>query len=259
MKYLFIILTIALIGSSSCSKQDDSLLIINIEKEFKIDIVQKLGDDPNAFNIQVSTLDQKECKESILNVTPYYIEDGIRLSIDGITRPVDCLSGVVNATENLSFASLGSMKFNVAISDVALNKGHLNINSNHYNITFDDHYGLEPNDEKKFKIPNHTAWGYFTFNNGEGDFQALQNISNEFFNHSELQENHLETPGNYGYFYINTELKTEVFNRPVDKPSIAFSFHTELTEVELRNLLKNIQLSYPGLTVNVATSKGYIL
>ena len=238
--------------------KDDSVesdVKVLVQKEFDISMWEKLDGDTRKFQLNIKTIKPQFCENTLINVLPTSNEDQLAVSIQDIPAP-DCPNPVFYATSNASLGILDIQNYNMEISlkNVIHNRGILEVTDDYYEIGLVDLDGIVIKENRLYKIPKNTIWGYVSFE--DIDQAAAYDFMNEVkaICSARTYEN-----GYYGYFsVVDNELSVlgEAFSHPNTK-SFGFDFQENVNDLEA--IISTYRVDYPNIEFKIFTSRGIVL
>ncbi len=237
-KFWVILLVTCLLGGS-CSKNTDPNIIINIEEEFEVRLWEELQRNTRNFNLLFSTIKKNfNCTNYQIGMDYSQLGNKMRISLNDIIEPIDCLPGESMASGSANFKSLadGIYTLEIVINDQVKNEGLLAITSDYYQLTMDSKDGIVLAEEKLNRVPKGLIWGLI-------DYKS-DNIINAFLEDiQQLSEPILLEDGCYGYFSVENEIITVEENADLKDP-ISFAFSLTEDSNALEALVKSYEQRY---------------
>jgi hypothetical protein len=254
------ILILLLLGLflQSCGKNEE-LLVINVAKEFEIQLLEKLSPENNEFELIITTLNSQSCINAEIAYSDNQTADKVGIRIDGVSNPVDCIPGVGPVSEYVSLLlDNGSIAIDISLKNEVVNSGTLNLFSDRYSINLETHHGIEYSSKEIKRIPEELIWGYIA-----SEDQATQNNITEIlssFNSTSGFSNIELSKGDYGHFSIDNDSK-------ISGQSIAehiqdadeFIFYSTKSISDIQQLVDSIKSEYPLLEIFMVTTNGDII
>ena len=239
---------------SACDKKANEEKIIDVEKEFNVQMWEKLDVYGGSLQFVVSTIKNQPCGNTRIEMNSNQIDSKLTITIKSLIQPALCNNVSQSAVDTLTVGNLstGSYNININLKDVVLNNGILTVKDNTYKLYLNKQDGISLITPELLRVPSGTIWGYVSFDTGQ-DAKLLK-----FFDNL----NKLATPitipsGNYGYFNV-TSAKVEIkANFDTKKQNIRQIFHN-LTKstVELENLVNEYRSQ--GLDIKMLTYDGKV-
>ena len=251
---IFISIVLVLLAGCDLNSLKEPIVVAEIEKEFYINLWEKLNPYSNEFELKIETINDKEC----LNYSIYYALDvdgrQIDVSLDDLSLPSDCISGNGPARSSITIGFLSEPTYDIqiAIQNVVVNKGQLINLSDRFLLSMETEEGIIiPNDEL-YKVPDHHLWGYVSFEDSHE--QAATDFKNELAIHC---RNHELAVGYYGHFRLDNEGNLAIFNPQTDKNLMVFAHYFEPeNEVLIRQLLSDLNSFSPHINAKIFDYQG---
>ena len=229
---------------------------IDIEDEFNVLLWESLSENERAFNLNIETILSNSCENAEIEYTQYSQPEGIFVTVKDIIND-HCTAGTFPAKANVPIGVLTVDEYDLDINlkNVIPNKGKLLVTNDYYEITISDPNGIIIPNNRLYKIPENSIWGYVAYEDASGEvphdnFMAeLNDVTNSIS----------PTPGNYGYFNIeqnNSILLSDNLSQLHIKP---FIFKYDGTDNQLENLRATYNSSnFPGMAFKIYTSTGKV-
>lgn len=256
MRNVLLILGVASIMSiSACDKSSSKDKIIDVDKEFNIQLWEKLDDEGGKLQLVVSTIREQSCGGSKIDMTMNPINNRLIVTIKSIIYPQTCNGGFQPIVDTLTMGNIpeGHYKLNINLKDIILNDGALTVEKGRFNVSMTKDDGITLSNSELFRVPKGTIWGYVSHDNG----QESKNI--KFFdNLSKIATPLSISNGNYGYFVIDSNKNVDIkANFDSKKPNIRKVFYTLNKPItELEALVQEYKTQ--GLDIKIMTSNGKV-
>jgi len=229
---------------------------VNIEEEFKILLWENLGQNARTFHLNVETIQSQSCENAQIDLTPTAVGSQINLTIRDIPVP-DCPAPIFPAKANFEVGNLNLSEYNLQISlkDLVHNIGDLMVTEEYYDIQMTDLDGIVIPNQRLYKIPTNTIWGFASFAASDEQGQVIEFMTEV----NEISEAKDFEDGYYGYFSANNNTLTIHDEDILKQFSLSFgrSFQNDLSELE--TILTKYRTLYPNIDFKILTSKGDVL
>lgn len=255
-------LLLAILSLSSCLKDDDGNVKINIDEEFEVFLYEELLPEQNRLMLHIQTIEKLECSNYDLGHSNTIDEETIIVSIDDLELEGDCDDIETIAQTNASLGTFEEgvykMEINLNLNSIT-NKGRLTLANGVYSIEMETTHGININNDNLKTIPNGYVWGYVVL---------LDNSANtareEFFNNLDSYTRVADLPnGHYGHFNIlNAAVEIDPLLLGGETPSGAQSFCYKLDgdRMDLLNFVQAFQITQEDrVKVVLFTSEGDVL
>ena len=239
---------------TACDKKANEEKIIDVEKEFNVQMWEKLDAYGGSLQFAVSTIKNQPCGNTGIEMNSNQINSKLTITIKSLVQPLRCDNISQPAVDTLTIGNIstGSYNFNINLKDVVLNSGILTVKDNLYKLYLTKQDGISLIAPELLRVPSGTIWGYVSFDTGQ-DAKLLK-----FFDNLNKLANPITIPlGNYGYFTI-TSTKVEIkANFDTKKQNIRQIFHN-LTKstLDLENLVNEYRSQ--GLDIKMLTYDGKV-
>lgn len=241
---LGLVLTLLLL---SCSKETTQIDILNVQEEFIVDMSQTLTEQGSVATLDIYTKETQPCKASTILYDIDQLDDNTRVTINEISETIDCpsTSGIVHTMVNLGSIE-EVINIDIAIRDVAINKGTLSQINDQYQIELYSSTGVELRRSAVNLIPKKLVFGTIS---GEGP-ELINSISDQL----EYQYGTSLKNGDYHYFTIsnngNIEITSTQFVEGVDNYFLIENEDIFISE------LQELRAQYPTITFDFINGFG---
>lgn len=243
--YFFLFLLSAAMG---CMKSDiaEPIIIPEVEKEFFVEMQERLGPSPRSLQLNLRTIKAQDCLDAgiqyDLSITPALIE----LDLADILLPPNCNPGAAPARQTvlIGLMSIGNQNFDINLRNTVNNKGTLTVTADAYTLNMATEEGLVISNKQLRRIPDFSIWGYITYNSATGAAIA-QNFYQEL---ALLAAPSTFATGHYGHFAVPGGAAQPII---ADSPPAAalrsFVFRFIRNPDDLRNLVQRYRNDYDQL------------
>lgn len=245
-------------AGTGCNLTDieDPIIVPAVEKEFFVEMREQLGTPPRNLSVWLRTIKVQNCLNSSIRYEIAETPSRIRIDIEGINTPTDCMPGAAQARETIEVSPLvpGLISFDINLKNTVNNQGTLHITPEVYTLNLATEEGLVITNNQLRRIPDHTIWGYVTYSLPPGQIVA-GNFINEL---AALSSAGSFTPGNYGYFSVpSTGSSFGISESPAD-PNIRTFVHRFTGNMDdLRSLVQSYRNDHGSLIqIKLTTSTG---
>ena len=238
---------------NSCNRTSKEDKIIDIEKEFSIQLWEKLDDSGGNLQFIVSTIKEQPCAGTKIDYSSNRYSNNVVLTVKDLIKPANCTTVNQKVTDTVTIGSLetGSYKLNINLKDVILNNGYLYVDQGRFNVVMSKEDGISVSTEELKRVPSGTIWGYLSYDNTqEAKYIKFFDNLNKMATNANLQS------GNYGYFKIDGNKNVEIkANFDTKKANIKKIFYTlSKSTAELENLVNEYKSQ--GLELKIFTYNG---
>jgi hypothetical protein len=196
------IFLLLLAAATGCKKNsiEEPIIIPEVEKEFFVEMQEKLGPSPRSLQMNLRTIKAQECLDAGIqydvSVTPALIQ----LDLADILLPPGCIPGAAPARETavIGVVPIGNYNMEINLRNTVNNKGMLSVTADAYTLSMVTEEGLVISNKRLNRISDFTIWGYVSYNSAAG-----ADIAQNFYQELAL----LSAPstfaaGHYGHFAI---------------------------------------------------------
>jgi len=251
INFLFIILVSIFLAS--CQKDNEPVIIYDINDEFNIEIFQELNNS-NSFFLKLTTLDEYPDNYRIeADVTNN--NDKLELNIYRILKSNTASTKNVTLSKKLALntLSLGTHSLDLIIRNSVVNEGAISITPATVELDFSTKQGITAKHYEVNRIDPTGYWGvaYIESTNHiiylDHFMQKIKAVSTEFVN---------PKVGNYGYFSIDDQNK---INLPLIPHDNYKTFYLGTTDINAVNSYLQDYKSYGvGFHATIYTAQGQV-
>ena len=239
---------------TACDKKANDEKIIDVEKEFNVQMWEKLDANGGSLQFVVSTIKNQPCGNTRIEMNSNQIDSKLTMTIKSLIQPAFCnnISQPAVDTMTVGNISTGSYSININLKDVVLNSGTLTVKDNIYKLYLAKQDGISLITSELLRVPSGTIWGYVSFDNGQ-DAKLIK-----FFDNLNKIASPITIPsGNYGYFSISSTKVDIKANFDTKKPNVRQIFHNlTKSSIELENLINEYRSQ--GLDIKMLTYDGKV-
>jgi hypothetical protein len=225
---------------------------VTIESEFNILLWESLEESSRTFNLNVETIKSESCENTLIDITPFIASNIVSINIHNIPSP-DCPSPTFTANANIEVGILNSQSYETVISlkDVIENEGTLIVEDDYYELTMNAFNGIVIPENRLYKVPQNTIWGYIASDNSNAD--SVVDFIDDIEDVTASQD-YIE--GYYGYFSVLNN-KLTILNQDILQSSVrTFGFSYQGDNSDLINILSTYRSQYAGVEFKIFTSTG---
>ncbi len=239
---------------TACDKKANEEKIIDVEKEFNVQMWEKLDVYGGSLQFVVSTIKNQPCGNTRIEMNSNQIDSKLTITIKSLIKPVICNNFSEPAVDTLTFGNIktGSYNLNINLKDVVLNSGTLTVKDNAYKLYLTKQDGISLITPELLRVPSGTIWGYISYDTGQ-DAKLVK-----FFDNLNKIASPITIPaGNYGYFTISSTKVDIKANFDTKKQNIRQIFHNlTKSSLELENLVNEYRSQ--GLDIKLLTYDGKV-
>lgn len=259
LRSLLVFMVLVAVSGCKIDSLQDTIVIADVEKEFKIDYWEELSPTKRGLVFQLETIKDGNCLNSTINYQFIVAGTKISLSLDDILTPADCVPGIAPAvaTAKSGFLAYPTYDLTIDLKNTVVNKGALTANSDNYRITMQTEAGLDFVNKKLNRIPDNTFWGYVAYPDGQTALtdEWLGSVTG-------IAEAVSAKEGYYGHFTINNNTPQKIFlrNEPENTAFQAFFLKLNGTEFDLKSKVASFQNAHTApVQLKVYTAWGEVL
>ncbi|MDX1667621.1 MAG: hypothetical protein R3350_10340 [Saprospiraceae bacterium] len=193
------------LNACQLAKPEDPILVVDVEKEFLVDMWEKLEGDARFFQLPIQTVKEEDCLNYGIDVHLERSSRRLDLSFNDIVKPEDCIPGTGPASASVDFGSLtlGYYEISFSLKETIVNKGRLIIGADYYELDIESENGLSFLHEKLHRVPKSMLWGRISY----ADPQTEETARALYSDLSAIAAPPLAlNPGYYGHFTIGENL-----------------------------------------------------
>jgi len=240
---------------SSCKDEPiDGPVNIDVEDEFSVHLWEALDGNDRKFHLNIETILAKSCENAEIEYTQYNQQEGIFVTVSDIIND-HCTQGTFSAKANIPVGNLAVKEHDLDINlkNVIPNVGKLIVTNDYYEIKIDELNGIVIPNNKLYKVPENTIWGYVAYDDATGEIPN-DNFMDELNN---MTSPFTATSGYYGYFEIEQNSSVQVFNdlSKVHVKPFVFKYSGPISQLEdLRDTYDSS--NFPGVDFKIYLSTG---
>ncbi len=234
---------LVLLGLTSCKKDDDSNVKINIEEEFDVQLFEELLPGQNNLRVHVATKENLACSNVILGHSINSIGGNITVSIDSLELNGACdnIEAIAQTIAELGEIEEGTydLEINLALNSIT-NQGEMIVSEEGYRVEMNTTHGLTMLENNLYGIPDDYFWGYIELLDNSASNLPAQFLGTleTYTKDSELRE------GYYGHFDIKENrvtLNGAATNIDIPGGAIPFLYRLNVDKTELKSFILNFQ------------------
>ncbi len=250
------IFIIAMTGCELASSKDP-IIVPDVEDELYVDMWEQLNSPTGrSLVVKIESIEEKNCLNYRLDY--FFSRNGNRLkvSLNNIIEPNDCVPGNAPVKAEVSAGSLpsGNYGFDIDFKGLVVNNGTLSVTSESYVLDMKSEHGIVLLRDELLRVPDDVIWGYAAYQQSADEAIAVDFI-NEVKAISKLAIGN--RAGYYGHFTISPlDGKVFVHEQPSSNVKTFFYQYTD-NETTLKNLVADYRQTYGNqLTIKVFNAKG---
>jgi len=235
--------------------QEPSILLADVDDEFKIEMWEILGEESRHLNFLLETIQEQDCENQSVRSTIEDQDQRFILNIEEITKPQreECIFKKTTARGTSEFGEVdgGVYELQINLKSELINKGKLLVSQEKYEILMDSDFGFFLPHPTLYRIPERTIWGYISYDN-----QVDETIASDFIQRlSELTVPTNLKKGYYGYFELGEQF--ELQQKPEEANWAAFLLRSKGQIVPIRKTVSQFRNNHPDkITIKMWTSDG---
>ncbi|MCB9322712.1 MAG: hypothetical protein H6571_03135 [Lewinellaceae bacterium] len=236
-------------------KLGDPIIISNIKKEFYLDLSESLSPTQRFTHFNIRTIENGECLNGTIDFDFTRTGNRLTVSVNNVVDPEDCIPGIAPSLADVVAGPLqsGFYLFNFNLRDAVKNEGSLVVEDHRFLLNLETQEGVILLHKEIFRVPEHTVWGYLTYNEADLEQHAMSLMEqlNSMGTASDLAK------GFYGYFTINsTEEGIEITDIAESTFLKQFVFDYEGDWDDLTGAADQFMADYPGISLKLFDDKG---
>lgn len=258
MKKFILLVFLGTFCFTSCDKVESPQRVINIDKEFTIEMIEVLSPDQNSLAFNITTIENQECLNSSITFSASSRTELIRIILEGINTPENCVSGNQLISSTIPFSTPNDqIEVEIQLSDVINNNGKIEVNEdgNQYSLTMETEHGFRISNTVLNTIPKGYFWGYIGTNNIQ-IINAFEGFLNEISNEG---IDAIFSDGNYGHFNIDNQNIDKVKGKEDLQNEVIFLKELTGSKEQIEQIAEEFRVQYgTDLVLKVFTSEGEI-
>jgi hypothetical protein len=165
----FIFFSSFLLIAACKDKTSDKETIIDIQKEFSIQIWEKLDSPSSRLQLRLETVKKQECGGTRINTYVNQLGDKVTMTFRSLAYPPTCSGFTEAALDTVDFPKLdkGAYSFQVNLKDFIINEGQLRLTDERIEIDMKTENGISFNSKSLNRVPKNALWGIIAFDNGQ--------------------------------------------------------------------------------------------
>jgi hypothetical protein len=256
MKNYIYYLILSILVFTACKKNANDAKIVDIEKEFSVQLWEQLDENGGNLQLQLSTIQNQPCGATRIDYSQNTFNDKVIVTIKNLISPLTCNNKPEPARDTVSLGNLkkGSYKVNINLKDIVLNDGTLNVEDGKYSLSMRKEDGIAVANREILRVPQGAIWGYVAYDAGqEGKYAKFND------NLLKIVTPLLISQGDYGYFNLKSstslELKSPVDTKKATTKQLLYKLNA--TRLDLQNLI--FEYRAQGLDIQIFTFDGKVL
>lgn len=231
-----LIMTISFV---SCSKDIDSTQVINLEKQYNIQLHQSLSNEGAIPSLLLSSVEFQECTNTTISFETNITNASAAINLLNVELDGECVVSTISVEEIIDLGNLVEEKeIVISLSDVIDNQGILTDENDQFSLVMESEDGIIISHNEINKIKNGMLWGF------------VSNIeSDDFFDFlGSVEQSYTFDTGDYGHFYI--DMDNEIHNDAISNHpnSTSFLISTNLPWEEMEERAQVFKSAHPNLT-----------
>jgi hypothetical protein len=200
-------LTLTLLGltglmlATGCKKGlDDKEKIVDVDKEFKIEMWDRLTENGDNLQLNIETFKNQDCEGVRIKHFASNLNNRVVVTLNSLEMPQNCSGIKEPARDTIQVPQIdkaGRYEFQLNLKDAVFNRGYLTVEESKYSIELTQENGISIPVKEILRVPKDAVWGFVGFDNGHSKsadsfVDSLKTIATEV--------NFVS--GEYGYFNI---------------------------------------------------------
>lgn len=239
--YIFLLALFSLF--SACKVDIDSGLIIDIEKEFNLQLAESLDSTLNNFDLLITSVQQQPCNNVRVKHAVTVVSNRVFVTLKELDRPSNCsgAADVAHDTVHLGQLTEGVYRMQINLKDAVINQGTLTITPSRAILEMGTINGINIVAPTLLRIPERTIWGGISIASAHipAMHKFLDTLSNicPIFN---------ESLGNYGHFSFQSANLIAIPTFNATQPNVVKFVRTlpRGKEIDLHQIINNFKSQY---------------
>jgi len=228
---------------SSCQLANigDPIVVADVEEEFEIIALEKLSPDERSLMFEIETLNDEPCDNALIDARLTKVSYQLRISLQDIIAPTDCIPGSAPARTSLDAGPLdpGYYQLTIDLKSEVINDGQLTVRGDRYLINMETTNGFALTNKELLRIPDNTIWGYAAYETA--DDQALAGEFREAV--AAMAEAGDFRVGYYGHFQQTAD-QILLREAPREDRILQFAYHYSGTDEAMQKLVDQYRATY---------------
>ncbi|MDX1942448.1 MAG: hypothetical protein SFU99_17930 [Saprospiraceae bacterium] len=255
MRIVWMLLLVTLMAGCELASPKDPIIVPEVEDEFYIDLWEELNTPTGrALTVKIQSIKNEQCLNYRIDNFVSKTGNRIKVSINSIISPSDCIPGAapVKADANAGSLPFDTYDFDIDFKGLVVNNGYLSVNGESYVLDMKSEHGIVVVRDELLRVPDNAVWGYVTYTN--------ENLANNFINDLQSISKTLsgQRAGYYGHFTISPlDGKVFVHQQPTTSLVKTFLYRFDGNESTLNDLVTAHRQSYGNqISIKLLNAKG---
>lgn len=229
------------LGSCELANIGDPIIVSDIEEEFRIAVLEKLSPGERSLQFEIETIEDEPCANAVIEARLTKVSYQVRVSLQDILAPADCIPGTAPAFTSLDAGLLpaGYYRLTIDLKSEVVNEGQIIVRGDRYLIDMETTNGFTLPEKELLRIPENTIWGYVTYESTSDE--ALATDFQESI--AALADNGAFARGYYGHFQV-TGNHVVVRNAPRENRIKQFAYGYSGEVETLQQLIDQYRAAY---------------
>lgn len=229
------------LGSCELANIGDPIIVSDVEEEFHIAALEKLSPGERSLQFEIETIQDEPCANAVIEARLTKVSYQVRISLQDILAPTDCIPGTAPAFTNLDAGRLpaGYYQLTIDLKSEVVNEGQIVVRGDRYLIDMETTNGFTLPEKELLRIPENTIWGYVTYEamNDEALAAEFQKAI------AALSDNAAFSRGYYGHFRV-AGANVVVRNAPQEEQIKQFAYGYSGETETLQQLIDQYRAAY---------------
>lgn len=239
---LLLFLVISFFSSCELAKVGDPIIVADVEDEFYIDWRENLSPAQRTLNLVIRTIKEEQCPDASITYNFARFNLGYRVSLSDINSADNCDEKNQPALVEIpmGYVGPGTYQIEIDLKNSVKNEGVLKSFSDSYSLNMRTEDGIQVPEKILYKIPDHSVWGYFNFDQIE-DESLVEALLEELAQLSTPRE---FPSGYYGHFRIGTTGQVALREQPISSRLKTFIFSIQDQRETLTEFVEKVKAQY---------------
>jgi len=249
------------VGMLACSpdEEENPKVIADISDDFYISLWENLELPARTFALQVETIDEQTCTNTLIDYSFRRTESALSLSFNDILEPHpnECDEGptTIRTPIELGFLPEGTYDMQINLKNAVVNNGLLKVRSDVYQLDMYSDDGFHLQQTELQRVPENMFWGYVAYRETESSASA-----NTILDDLEEAGKKLSLKsGYYGHFTVQDDQSLTLNEVPPNKYIKTFAHGFSENHDAIQTLLADFRAEYGDqLELKIFTDTGEV-
>lgn len=218
-------------------KTEAPVLDTAIEKEYELNLWERLESTSRNLQIQVNTIKKQDCLNYTIESSSSRKGNSLEINLGKPQTPAVCEPGIGTAKSILDLGAISNGVYNVTVKlgQIVPSTGRLVVSNSSFFLSMTSPIGFRINNNNLLRIPDYTIWGYIGY-----DANALPIVTQFFTELANISQSTDLAKGYYGYFSLleNGDIELGGVQVSTDRPVRPILRRFQANEKDLEKLIQ---------------------